>query len=73
MTNSINLALEVGCFEIVSFGQMFESRLAFLEFALDKMISEVEEMMVGMEERKKGEQDVEGVKLGDTCNPARGG
>ena len=44
---------------------MFESRLSFLEFAFEKMVSEVEEMMVGMEERKKGEQDVEGVKQGD--------
>ena len=43
---------------------MFESRLSFLEFAFERMVSEVEEMMVGMEERKKGEQDVEGVKQG---------
>jgi len=43
---------------------MFESRLSFLEFALGKMVTEVEEMLVGMEERKKGEQDVDGVKLG---------
>jgi hypothetical protein len=43
---------------------MFESRLSFLEFALEKMTTEVEDMLVGMEERKKGEQDVEGVRQG---------
>lgn len=55
----------VGSIEFSRRFQMFESRLSFLEFAFEKMVSEVEEMMVGMEERKKGEQDVEGVKQGD--------
>lgn len=43
---------------------MFEERLSFLEFALGKLTEAVEEMLVGMEERKKGEIDVDGVKQG---------
>ena len=43
---------------------MFEERLSFLEFALGKLTEAVEEMLVGMEERKKGERDVDGVKQG---------
>jgi hypothetical protein len=43
---------------------MFEERLSFLEFALDKVTTAVEEMLIGMEERKKGEKDVDGVKQG---------
>ena len=43
---------------------MFEARLSFLEFALEKVTKEMEDVLVGMEERKKGEQDVEGVRTG---------
>ena len=44
--------------------QMFEARLSVLEFALEKVTKEMEDVLVGMEERKKGEQDVEGVRTG---------
>ena len=43
---------------------MFEARLSFLEFALEKVTKEMEDVLVGMEERKKGEQDVEGLRTG---------
>ena len=51
-------------FKLIDFVQMFEERLSFLEFALEKVTEAVEEMLVGMEERKKGEKDLEGVKQG---------
>ena len=44
--------------------QMFREKLSFLEFALDKVTEAIEEMLGGMEVRKKGEQDLEGVKQG---------
>jgi hypothetical protein len=44
---------------------MLDKKLTFLELALEKVSAELEEMMVGMEERKKGDQDVDGVRTGE--------